>query len=119
MLSDISFTVDMSESIAIDNFSMNFYLYQDAWIFGPSSLKFLVSDDRENFSEASIVKNDDVFEKDERQTIINFNSGVLSGVSGRYVKVVVENAGPCPDWHAAATEPTWLFVDEIIINKVD
>ncbi len=116
---DLRVVIDLSEIIEIDNFSMNFYLYQDAWIFAPRSLKFMVSDNGEEYSKVSVVENEEVFEKDERQTIINFNSGSLKGVSGRYVKVVVENAGPCPYWHAAATEPTWLFVDEIVVNAAD
>ena len=115
--SNISFTIDLDEITSIDSISLNFYLYQDAWIFGPASLNFLVSDDGVSFTQASYIANTQVFEKDERQTIINFNSGSLDGVSGRFVKVEVENPGPCPDWHAASTEPSWLFVDELVVRK--
>ena len=116
--SDISFIVDLEDQTDIEKISLNFYLYQDAWIFGPASIKYLVSENGRDFTQVEFVDNLEVLENDPRQTIINFNSGLLDGISGRYVKVEVENAGPCPDWHAAASEPTWLFVDELVIQEL-
>ena len=116
--SDISFIVDLEGQTDIEKISLNFYLYQDAWIFGPASIKYLVSENGRDFTQAAFVENHEVLENDPKQTIINFNSGLLDGISGRYVKVEVENAGPCPDWHAAASEPTWLFVDELVIQEL-
>ncbi len=115
--SDISFIVDLEDQTDIEKISLNFYLYQDAWIFGPASIKYLVSENGRDFTQIAFVDNHEVLKNDPRQTIINFNSDILDGLSGRYVKVEVENAGPCPDWHAAASEPTWLFVDELVIQE--
>ena len=60
----------------------------------------------------------DVFEKNDLQDFLSFSTGTLVGIESRYVKVVAENPGVCPDWHAAATEPTWLFVDELVVTEV-
>jgi hypothetical protein len=38
----------------------------------------------------------------------------LSGI--RFVRVRVKNSGPCPSWHLGNGNPTWLFLDEIIIE---
>ena len=64
------------------------------------------------------ITNDDSFEKDDNQTLRNLSSGRLEGVKGRNVVVKISNPGVCPDWHAAATEPTWLFVDELVVRAV-
>ena len=41
---DMDFTVDLASETAIDSISMNFILYQDAWIFPPSKLSIYVDD---------------------------------------------------------------------------
>ena len=109
---NLSFTVSMGESTDIDSISLNFFLYQDAWIFHPSNLKFFVDD-----ILVRELSYSDVFDKDDRQISTNLSTGKLEGVSGKSVRVEAINPGPCPDWHAAATEPTWLFVDELIVRE--
>ena len=34
----------------------------------------------------------------------------------KYLKIVAENAGSCPDWHLGAGGKTWLFADEISLK---
>ena len=34
----------------------------------------------------------------------------------RYLRVVVPNPGPLPDWHPAPGQPSYLFSDEIIVE---
>ena len=109
---NLSFSVNLGETTDIDSISLNFFLYQDAWIFHPSNLKFFVDD-----ILVHELTNSDVFDKDDRQISTNFSTGKLEGVAGNIVRVEVINPGPCPDWHAAATELTWLFVDELIVRK--
>jgi len=40
----------------------------------------------------------------------------LKNVKAQYIKMRAVNSGLCPDWHAAATEPTWLFCDELVVR---
>ena len=110
---DMEISIDLGNEVEIDSISMNFYLYQDAWIFMPSNVSFIV----DGVLEVEIA-NDDCFEKDDNQTVRNLSSGSLEGVKGRNVVVKISNPGVCPDWHAAATEPTWLFVDELVVRAV-
>lgn len=37
------------------------------------------------------------------------------GCRAQHWRVIVENSGPLPDWHAAKGQPAWLFVDEILL----
>jgi len=34
----------------------------------------------------------------------------------RYLKLTADNAGLSPDWHKFAGQPTWLLIDEIIVE---
>ena len=110
---DMEIRIDLGGEVEIDSISLNFYLYQDAWIFMPSTVLFIV-DGKLEYE----IANDDSFEKDDKKTVRNLSSGSLEGVKGRNVVVKISNPGVCPDWHAAATEPTWLFVDELVVRAV-
>lgn len=110
---DMVFTVDLASETAIDSISMNFVLYQDAWIFPPSKLSIYVDD-----ALVSEIDYDEVFVKDDRETILNLSTGSLENAKGQTIKVYAHNPGPCPDWHAAATEPTWIFIDELVVREL-
>ena len=113
---DMIAIIDLEELMDIDSIYSNFYRYQDAWIFAPISVEFSASIDGEHYEVIS--KNDfrDATLKNDAQDIVAVNSGKLGGVSARYIRMRAFNSGLCPDWHAAATEPTWLFCDEIVVR---
>ena len=114
---DITAIVDLEEVHEIDSVFSNFYRYQDAWIFTPSSVEFSASIDGVHYKVISDIDFKEVLLKNDSQDIVTANSGQLSDVSARYIKIKAESAGFCPDWHAAATEPVWLFIDEIVIRE--
>jgi len=33
---------------------------------------------------------------------------------GRYLKIIAQNIGVCPEWHPGAGGKAWVFVDEIV-----
>ena len=113
---DMEFTVDLGSETALDSVSINFFHYQDAWIFMPRTISILTSNDGEEFQVVNVIENSDVFVKNDYEGPIN-QSASLENVSARYVKVISENPGVCPDWHAAATMDTWLFVDEFVVRE--
>ena len=53
---------------------------------------------------------------DSVQDIRSHSSDDMGGRLARYVKMEAANAGPCPDWHAAAGQASWLFCDEIVVE---
>lgn len=114
---DLVVEVDLIETTQIDSLSINFYLYQDAWIFESDAVKFEVGNEEGGYEVVATVVNENVFEKNDFQGVVNVSSGQLDNVKGSKVRLRVSNPGVCPDWHAAATEPTWLFLDELVIRK--
>jgi len=113
---DVIAIIDLEKVIEIDSISSNFYRYQDAWIFTPKYVEFSVSIDGDYYKVISQNVFKDATLKNDAQDIVSVNSGKLMDVRARYVKMRAVNSGLCPDWHAAATEPTWLFCDEIVIR---
>jgi hexosaminidase len=114
---DVFAIVDLENVIEIDSISSNFYRYQDAWIFPPKSVEFSASLDGDHYEVISQNDFKDATLKNDAQDIVTVNSGKLIGVRARYIKMRAVNSGLCPDWHAAATEPTWLFCDEIVVRE--
>ena len=113
---DVIAIVDLEKVIEIDSIFSNFYRYQDAWIFTPTYVEFSASIDGDHYEVIAQKEFKSATLKNDAQDIVTVNSGKLMGIRARYIKMRAVNSGLCPDWHAAATEPTWLFCDEIIIR---
>jgi len=111
---DMMVTVDLGEPTALESVQVQCYLYQDAWIFLPQEVRWEVSKDGVNFDVLGRSKPDDALAPDGRQTVVPF---VLEGdgTQARFVRLTLVNAGVCPPWHDAATEPSWLFADELVV----
>ena len=110
-------TVDLGTERPLSSLQTNFYFYQDAWIFTPESLRWSSSTDGVNWLPIDIAGGlANPFVQDTAQAPRNLESVDLAGRSARYVKMEAINAGPCPDWHAAAGQPSWLFCDELVVR---
>ena len=115
---DMTCTVDLGQTMPIRALETQLYLYQDAWIFMPNEVRWSVSSDGVRFVDLPAQSPwGEALRPDPRQTVVPVR---LEGVEleARYVRMTLENAGPCPEWHDAATEPSWLFVDELVVESV-
>ena len=106
--------VDLGSEQTITSVTTGFYQSNPSWIFLPSTVQYLISTDGQNFSNAVLVIND-VSPKAEGLITKDF-TGEFSNVKARYIKMVATSIGPCPDWHPAASSPSWLFADEIEVK---
>lgn len=107
--------VDLGEAHSISSCAANFYQYNNAWIFAPTKVEFLVSNDGEDFESIGITEPASGPKK-KGQFIESFNASTNWEIEVRYVKMMVHSLGPCPDWHDAAGSPSWIFVDEFVIE---
>lgn len=113
---DLTCTLDLGASMPIERLSTQLYLYQDAWIFMPSRVEWSVSMDGHTFKPLDEqVPWDDAMLPNPEQTVVPIGLST-SGVDARFVRMRLVNPGPCPAWHDAATEPTWLFADELVVE---
>ncbi|PCJ81049.1 MAG: beta-N-acetylhexosaminidase [Bacteroidetes bacterium] len=113
---DITVIIDLEKVVEIDSLFSHFYRYQDAWIFTPRRVAFSTSLDGNEYKVISEINLEGFGLKNDNQEIITVSSGPLKGIKAQFVKLTAENIVLCPDWHAASSEPSWLFCDEFVVR---
>jgi hexosaminidase len=107
-------TVDLEEVQVISSLSTAFFQKQDSWIFLPTKVDFLVSDDGKKFKLVGSLENS-ISPKKDASFIESFKLS-LENTTARYVRLKAHNITYCPDWHPAAGSEAWLFVDEFVVE---
>jgi len=111
---DMEAVVDLGASTEIQELETRWFMYGNAWIFLPNSVEYFVSDDGKNWKSAGRA-DCKIDEKKEGEFFEPLSLKRLNE-KARYVKMVAQNHGPCPTWHDAPGEPSWLFCDELIVR---
>ncbi|MDZ4822592.1 MAG: family 20 glycosylhydrolase [Flavobacteriales bacterium] len=111
---DMEAVIDFGLQQPISSVSTNWYHYGNAWIFRPSKVEFFVSDDGKTWTSIAMV-NAPIEERHTEQAIMPYSAS-FETVEARFLKMVAVNNGPCPAWHDAAGEPSWLFCDEWVVR---
>jgi hexosaminidase len=106
--------IDLGKITNFSEIHTSFYQYHLSWIILPSSVKYSISDDKINFIEIKVIKNNISLMK-EGKFKHNFSIENIN-LNGRYIKVKAKNVGKLPNEHPAAGSDSWIFVDEIIIK---
>jgi hexosaminidase len=113
---NVEVTIDLGKITDIHSISASFMQNITSWIFLPSKISFLVSDT----DEASSFKKAGEFltavPMEAKEAIIKNYNRSYDDLKARYVKVIAKNPGPCPDWHPGAGSPTWVFIDEVLVD---
>ena len=111
----LDITIDLEKETLFDSLSVHFYQYINSWIFSPIEIAFNVSNDSVNWTNLGTIDKEEHISK--RGKIIDefsiFNS---LKKSYRYINLEANPLKVIPDWHEAAGNSTWLFVDEIIVK---
>ena len=113
---DVIATVDLGKEKTINSVLVNFLRDQRSWIFFPTKVECLASNDGKNF--VTIGKfNFEKISSSEEVAIKNIEFKQAS-VSYRYIKIIAKKLGTLPEWHLGYEHDgrSWLFVDEIIIK---
>jgi alpha-L-fucosidase len=105
-------TIDLGFEQSLSEFGVNFNENTKSWIFRPKLVEFFISDDGKNFKNIFSQKLEKPMNDSEQIIPVSFNYTCKA----RFVKVRAINSGPIPEWHPAIGEPSWLFVDEIVIK---
>ena len=89
------------------------------WILAPTQIKVYVSKDGKDWTLVA----DKHFDMDPRETgmrlrnyTVDLNNSQSSILNSQFLRVVVPNPGPLPEWHPAPGQPSYLFTDEIIVR---
>lgn len=111
---DMVAEIDLGNETEVTSLLLGALQKQVDWIFPPQLVRFSLSSDGANFTEVAVIKTPLVNGDNKAQTLDY--KALIKPVTARYVKVVVENFGACPKGHPGEGQPTWLFVDEIVVE---
>jgi len=109
-------TVDLGSEKSINSISVNFLKDQRSWIFFPTQVECLISNDNKNFKFIENYQFDKILPTDDIELkTVEFN---LPNSNYRYVKIIAKKLGQLPEWHLGYEHDgrSWLFVDEITIK---
>ncbi len=119
---DMEMVIDLGKIESVSEISTRWFHYANAWIFRPEDVSYFVSADGNNWQ---LLSKDLVGQRTAAEQSGEFavTSKVLAADKTaydsfmcRYVKVQAHSIGKCPDWHDAPGEPSWLFIDEIVVR---
>lgn len=115
---DVEALVSFQKPVAIHKLGVSFLRDLNSWIFDPSEVSMEVSSNGKDYTEVVNHRFDPMTAEkasvEEKKCTSYVQAVNLSGI--RFVRVRVKNSGPCPSWHLGNGNPTWLFLDEIIIE---
>ncbi len=106
--------IDLRKPKVVSSFGIGLFQDINAWIFFPSRIEVLISDNGIDFKPLTQINNDIALDRDGG--ILKTFEVKTSPVKTRYVKFIAVNIGNCPPGHKGNGGPAWLFSDEIIIK---
>jgi hypothetical protein len=110
---DFEAIVDLGKIQDINKISAGFLQDIGSWIWMPVNIEYAVSDDGVNFTVVSTIKND-VADNDYTSIIKDYTTNLSA--KGRFVRVKAQNYGKIPSWHLGSGNPSWIFIDEIVVE---
>lgn len=111
---DLNTTVDLGTEKTISKVSVNCLENVGNWIILPTKLELYVSHQKESgfkkVGELRIKRLDD-----SREPMVKRYTLEVPATVGRFFKIIVKNPTVLPPWHDGAGQPSWIFIDEIIL----
>ncbi|MEN9918258.1 MAG: hypothetical protein RL662_694 [Bacteroidota bacterium] len=107
-------TIDLKEVQSVQEVTLGSYTGAEDWIFGPCKYQVFVSTNGTHFEEV-YTQEVDMPKQGDESTITNLKAR-FAPCDARYVRVLATIHDQIPAWHAGAGKPTFMFVDEIIVD---
>lgn len=106
--------IDLKEEQEISQIQMNFLKAVNSWVFLPKEIKIEISNDGINYKPFKSLKN---IETDRNFLVKSIPfSFEFESTNARYLRISAISLKTCPDWHRGFGKPSWIFIDEVIIN---
>jgi hypothetical protein len=86
---------------------------QRSWIWFPAEVQFAWSTNGRTWSSATVAN---TVPRNAEGTLQQELMTDTLNKQARYIKLIAKNPGPCPPWHYGAGEPSWMFLDELLIE---
>ncbi len=109
---DLVAVIDLGAPRPIRRLSARFLQDTRSWIFFPTRVEFLLSDDGVSWRPAGAMDREAAAGQ-EKPSVHAFTLE-RPALRARYLKVVATSLGVCPPWHPGSGSKAWLFADEIV-----
>ena len=111
---DMVVDIDFKKQVSFSNVDMNFLKAVNSWVFLPEEIIVEVSDNGKTYRKIAGMNGNN---SDHSYLVksVPFNLH-FRPVKARYVRVKALSMKQCPKWHRGYGNPSWIFIDELIIN---
>ena len=121
---DVEVIMALDKPKQIKKIAANFLEDQNAWIFYPKAVSFYVSNDSTNWTLVETIPTNKSDHANEvsismfQATDFKVKSLTTDNrqPTSRFIKMVAQNFGPMPQWHEGRGFPTFIFIDEFIVE---
>lgn len=111
---DLTAQLDMGKPIEMEKITLGCFEDISAYIFFPTKITVSYSNDGIRYKNLT-AKSFSPSKGNRPSSIKNFQLD-FNPIKAKYIKIVASSMGRCPDWHPAAGDKAWLFVDEVIVE---
>ncbi|MCX6282806.1 MAG: DUF4838 domain-containing protein, partial [Bacteroidetes bacterium] len=111
---DFEAVVDLGRITDFNYVSAEFMQDLNSWIFYPEHIVISVSADGKVYTESAVF--DQAVDPAGKFFIIEAGKKIGT-IRARYVKYYARGLKTCPEWHIGHGGKSWIFVDELIVDK--
>jgi len=111
---DLEATVDLGKYVQIRTVATTHLQNTYSWIFFPARVEYLAGNDTTEMKRVAVFERP-LTDEHDGPSIIEFREQ-FKNLSARYIRVKATNVAVCPEWHLGAGQPTWVFLDEIVVE---
>ena len=111
---DLEAVIDLREATEVSSVGFNTCVEKGAWIFDARKVEVYLSEDGQNYTQVVDKELPAMKESDPNQ--IYKHHYEFAPTQARYVKVKAVPEHKIPDWHGGKGNPSFLFVDEIVVK---
>ena len=111
---DVLATIDLGKVMKVKRIGVGALQDQKSWIWLPAEVEIVTSVNMRQWSSQTATH--DVDRKREG----SFKQDLWTPVMPkrvRYIKLIARNAGACPEWHPGKGGTSWIFLDEVLVEK--
>ena len=113
---DVDISIQLKPHQKISNLSLNFYQYNNSWIFIPLEVQVESTVDGINWERFGSSKSKSSPSKRGKfiEEMLVKNTG--NAINLKSLRIKIKNIGKVPDWHEAAGSDARIFIDEIQVK---